>query len=363
MALVFGGLWASALIGSAFEAHPVRTIEAAALTVCTTLPYAAAVLWLDRNEAEPWSLLGFTFAWGALAATTAAMAGNGLFLMATSQFMEPAAAMDLTTRLGAPLVEEATKGIAVAVLFFAFPHDFDNVLDGAIYGAVAGLGFAMVENLFFYVDATSTADMLNLTWSRGVLCGLTGHPTFCALTGIGFGVVRVMRTGRPRWLAVVAGFALAVGSHALWNTYAVRFVAHAGSTEELLMRQIPLAVTVIQLPFAFLVLATTAMAWRHEDTVILSWLEDEKHVVRRDEVLELVPHWQRTLRNLSILKRLGWRAWQRRVARDRALVKLAFAKWHHFHDGQRGHVDDNPMVLRARQDAKSTQWMRDGDTF
>jgi len=344
--LAFGVVWSMSMLDEAMGRHPAQAAMAVILAAGTSLPYAGVLLWLDRYEVEPWPLLGFAFLWGAAAATTAAMVGNGIFLAIVSQWAPHPQALAFTTIVGAPFIEEGCKGAAVGLIFLAFAHDFDNILDGVIYGAFAGLGFAFFENLMFYVSEPPS-QMLSLTWGRGVLTGLTGHPTFTALTGIGFGVVRVMRRGRARWLAVPAGFATAVIAHGLWNNYAVHAVHQAVPSPDLYLHQLPAAVAAIQLPFAALVLMVTAMSWRQEEVVILTWLEDEV-AVPRVEVLRLVPHWRRTTRNLCLWWTDGWRAYRASVHRDHALIRLAFAKWHYHHDGRRHPLNEDQAVTHAR---------------
>ena len=48
----------------------------------------------------------------------------------------------------APLIEEPTK----AIILFAIVRSrhFDNTTDGFVYGAAAGLGFAMTENFMYF---------------------------------------------------------------------------------------------------------------------------------------------------------------------------------------------------------------------
>ena len=43
--------------------------------------------------------------------------------------------------------------VAVMFVFLLFRHEFDDVLDGILYGALVGLGFATVENVIYYFDA------------------------------------------------------------------------------------------------------------------------------------------------------------------------------------------------------------------
>ena len=53
--------------------------------------------------------------------------------------------------LVAPLVEEPCKALFLA--YVIWNRHFDNMTDGFVYGAAAGLGFGMTENLLYFVSA------------------------------------------------------------------------------------------------------------------------------------------------------------------------------------------------------------------
>lgn len=55
---------------------PQLFVLALALATVCTVPYTLALLWIDRNEKEPTSLLLAAFLWGALAATSIAGLGT-----------------------------------------------------------------------------------------------------------------------------------------------------------------------------------------------------------------------------------------------------------------------------------------------
>ena len=122
-------------------------------TVAAVLPvptYTFLILQLDRYEREPWLALAAAFLWGALVATFIAAIFNDLVGMAVSASVGEQLGNTLTTAAVAPIVEEAAKGIAVLLLYFILRHEFDNVLDGIVYGSLVGIGFAMTENILYF---------------------------------------------------------------------------------------------------------------------------------------------------------------------------------------------------------------------
>lgn len=199
------------------------------------LSYPSAVLpvlgflwllwWLDRYEREPLWLLGGVFLWGALGATTlAAQAGSilpGLLPFPVTDLGE--------TVLLTPLVEEPSK--ALVLILVARSIHFDNVTDGFVYGAAAGLGFGMTENLLYFQALAEEGDSLRwleLVFTRSLFPVLMHAMSTSAIgAALGFGKFR-----KPpgRALALAAGMVTSVVLHASWNG----LVVAEGRTAQLL---------------------------------------------------------------------------------------------------------------------------------
>jgi RsiW-degrading membrane proteinase PrsW (M82 family) len=172
-------------------------------TAVPTLIYITLLWWLDRYEKEPWPLFLSAFAYGCVPAIILSiilelMAGGG----------EAAG-----TVIVAPIVEEAVKGLAVLLIFLIWRHEFDNVLDGIIYGAVVGLGFAMVENVFYFVQTSGDMAVILM---RTLLFGLN-HAFFTAFTGAFLGIARQSRRKGSWVIMFPIGLAIAMFFHALHN--------------------------------------------------------------------------------------------------------------------------------------------------
>ena len=182
-------------------------------------PVLACVLWLDRHEAEPPHLLAFAFGWGACVATLGALvlntAGSLLLLRSTGGIAD-------TSVVLAPVVEESLKGAAVLLLLLVQRRDFDGVVDGIVYAAFVGVGFAFLENVL-YLGRALQADggsSLAVVFVLRCIASPFAHPLFTMAFGVGLGIAA--RRGNPllRLLAPVLGFVVAVGLHALWNASA-----------------------------------------------------------------------------------------------------------------------------------------------
>jgi RsiW-degrading membrane proteinase PrsW (M82 family) len=187
--------------------------------------FASFIRWLDRYEPEPRWMLASSFLWGAVIACGGAFVINtllGIGLLAATGSEE--AALIGTTTLVAPVVEELLKGLAVLLVFACFRREFDSVVDGITYAGITATGFAAVENtLYIYRDGYGTAGLeglLSVAFIRIVLVGWM-HPFFTAFVGIGLAIARTTRTPALRWLAPLSGFALAIGTHAFHNGFAM----------------------------------------------------------------------------------------------------------------------------------------------
>jgi RsiW-degrading membrane proteinase PrsW (M82 family) len=183
-----------------------------------TLLYVGALYWADRYEKEPKRMLAAAFLWGAIPALLVAIAVR-LFFRLPVDLLGPEAIEAVRAGLVAPLVEEALKGVAVIFIAVRYRLEFDNVLDGIIYGAMVGFGFAMTGNTLSYLGAfllRGFGGLSSTIFVEGVLYGLN-HALYSALFGAGLGYARLAQQRWQRWSIPLAAFVLAVVSHALHN--------------------------------------------------------------------------------------------------------------------------------------------------
>ncbi len=185
--------------------------------------YAAFVYWLDRYEKEPKALLGAAFFWGVIVAAGGAFIINTLFGIGIFIFTNSEVAADFgTTSIVAPIVEEILKGLAVGIVFLMFRKEFDSVLDGIIYGGLAGLGFAATENTLYifrngYLEG-GWEGLFLLVFIRVFVVGWM-HAFFTAFTGIGFAIARLNKNMLIKLAAPLAGLGIAIMVHAFHNTF------------------------------------------------------------------------------------------------------------------------------------------------
>jgi RsiW-degrading membrane proteinase PrsW (M82 family) len=161
------------------------------------------------------------FAWGAVVATTVALA-----LQLAEQVLADRSELFSATVV-APLTEEATKGLFVLLLLWWRRDEIDGVLDGLVYAGLVGVGFAFTENILYFAGAYTGGDVvgsgLGAASTVFVLRGVVSpfaHPLFTAAVGVGAGVAVGSRRRWVRVVAPMAGYAVAVGMHAAWNASA-----------------------------------------------------------------------------------------------------------------------------------------------
>ncbi|MFI7133025.1 PrsW family intramembrane metalloprotease [Nonomuraea sp. NPDC050153] len=212
-----------ALVSFSFDVingAPVQFFIALALALAPVPLLLAAVLALDRMEPEPRSNLVFAFAWGAGVAVLVAGLINYLnlhYIIDTAKLSE-ASARNVAATFGAPVVEETMKGLVLLGLLRFRRAELDGPTDGVIYASMVGLGFAMSENVSYYLSALSNSGFKGLAVTvvlRGVLSPLA-HPLFSSMIGVA--VAYAARRGGPeRVFYILAGWAGAMILHGLWN--------------------------------------------------------------------------------------------------------------------------------------------------
>ncbi len=169
-------------------------------------------LWaLNLFAPQPWSSRIHALLWGALVATLV----SGI-LNTTVGFL-------LGEQLGliasAPLVEEATKGLAI--VWALRRKEIDGVIDGVTYSTLAALGFAVVENILYFSGSFSLGSLLHTFFLRGILTPFA-HPLFTFWIGLAVGLS--VRWKQSFYLHLLWGYPLAVVGHASWNggiTYSI----------------------------------------------------------------------------------------------------------------------------------------------
>lgn len=225
--ILFGGVEMTSMFAGAFREYPTGTAFAFGLFAIYTVPFIWFIRQRDLFEPEPIPLLGLAFTWGALVATAGAISGN----VAIAGILAKTAGLEFATvwtpAIAGPTTEEVLKTAGIIAIALLAKGAIGSALDGMAYGAMVGLGFQIVENVLYAINAIALSGAENeidpvvgIFILRGLLSGLWSHAMYSALIGAGIGYA-LSHHGRsmPRRIAVAAiAFGLGWGLHFLWNS-------------------------------------------------------------------------------------------------------------------------------------------------
>ena len=292
---------------------------------------------LDRNEKEPWRLVLIATAWGAIVSTSLVVWGESLWDAIAVRTLVPGPALDASIAYSAGIFEETSKGVAVVLLYLVMRDEFDDVVDGILYGAAVGLGFNFMESITYMTHLYAIfqpegqgLDAAAAQWySRQVLGLFFGHATYTALIGAGVGIARQLPRLRDRLVCIFCGFLIAIAAHFAWDAW-VQFFPISQSAFGLV--EIHLRTLFMEGPFTALVLLLLAMGLRVEGSALVRQLRAEAQAgtgtVEPEEVAVLASPWRRFRSRLRALGQSGLRAYLRLARLQRAQLDLAMERWH-----------------------------------
>jgi RsiW-degrading membrane proteinase PrsW (M82 family) len=289
-------------------------------TAIPTAFYVGIVWWLDRYEKEPVWLLAGAFLWGAVPAVVASLIAE-LVAGVPTGLLGGALASTIDSSLSAPVIEEVVKGAAVVVIFLAFRSEFDDVLDGIVYGAMVGLGFAMTENVLYFISAYSTGGPANwgmVVFLRSVVFGLN-HALYTSVTGAGLGLARYYRGAIPRVAVQVAALFLAISLHGIHNLFVELNDLVCGAV---------LVSALSDWGGILVVFLVAAAFWQKEKSWIASELAEEVRLgtVTAGEYQAAQSTWRRTGARWDALTKHGFGAYRRAGLGYQLLTELSFKK-------------------------------------
>jgi len=312
---LFLGLLVLLLIG--IETGPIALLLG---LITATIPvpiYIALVLWIDRYEAEPLWMLATAFFWGALAAPFFAFLFNTGTATAVAYMADAKAGEAFAAVVSAPIVEETSKAFILFVFFFVKKDEFDGVIDGIVYAALAALGFAMTENILYYGRAalggggSLTATLI----IRGFFAPFS-HPLFTSLTGIGLGLSRQSTNIVVKILTPIVGLLMAIFMHSMWNGSAV-----FGGGAVFVLTYI-----LVMIPAFLIMLVVIAFALRREGQVVREYLviDLDRGFLTQEEYKQLGSILGRMGSSYNAFSRSGVKGWRARRRFNQLASELAF---------------------------------------
>ncbi len=322
-------------ISTLVQDNPLSTLAIVTIPIIPALGIGLLVNLMDRFEREPWFLRLAAFLWGAIIAIPptrlieqyvdalrAAIIGSHPNDLVHSIF----------DGLNAGVTEETVKGLGLLLLFIVLRHEFENVTDGIVYGALIGAGFAMVENFSYF--SSRPKSLLVLLIGRIVL-GWLSHSTFTACFGAALGYVRHTRI---RWQHIVIpliGYIIAVGLHSAFdfvNIFVLALVWNYPTSANVLTIA-PIASVGNYLPqfiAQMVILYCLVKSLSHEASIIREFLAEEvsNSIVTVDEYALLQHSFIRKKIERRVLLRRHLKQWVCIRELYRTEIELAFCKWH-----------------------------------
>lgn len=217
--LIALGTLAGLLVILLTAVNPVGTAVGFVLSSIAMAVVVLAYLWLDRWEPEPPRLLVFAFIWG----TSAAVVISAVLQLFLEVWLNPAVGTadtgtsPVTLVLGAPLTEEAAKGLFLLIMMTgARRNEMNSLTDCLVYAGLVGAGFAWLEDILYIANGESLADSL-LTAALRLIMAPFAHSLFTTVFAIGVWFALHRRDTAARAGFLLLGYAGAVLLHAMWN--------------------------------------------------------------------------------------------------------------------------------------------------
>jgi len=309
-----------------------------ALACLPTTAFALVVVRrMDRNHKEPWRLVLVAAAWGAIVATSLVVWGETVWEQSAQHALVPGPGLDTSLAFMAGILEELSKGIAVLLLFLVMRDEFDDVVDGIVYGAAVGLGFNYLESISYMTNIYSIfapegagGVAAGVQWyGRQVLGLFFGHATYTAFIGAGVGIARQLPSMRKKVIAIAAGFIVAIAGHFAWDAWAALFPV---DTTIFVIVEIHLRTLILEGPFTAALIALLIFGIRYEGQNLREQLHKEAATglgaILPEEVPILTSPWQRLRQRLHALNRQGFRAYFKVSRLQTAQLDLAMERWH-----------------------------------
>ena len=334
------------------EMSPVGWALSWLLVAIYAAPVAVLVYLLDLYEREPIALLIAAFAWGAVAATTLSAIGDAGWSLVVARLAGPEFATRWSSALTAPIVEETLKGVGVVLIVLIARDEVDDRMDGFVYGAMCGLGFAVVEDVFYFlgVFGGGVVGVLEGFFVRVIASGLYSHVLYTGLVGMAVGVVVTRRDDRPlgpRLRTAAPLVAAAVVGHFLWNSPILELFPDQ-PWEGLEWLLILVATAVKGLPLLLFVVLAVRLAhgrerrWLHEALAA----EPDGSAITAEELATLESVGRRRHSRRQVRERAGRRAATLLGRLQREQVNLAMVR-------SRVATDDDPALVRQRAICRS----------
>ncbi len=184
---------------------------------CAIIPmviFMIIVRRLDRYDPEPLWLLLTHFFWGAVGAYVLSLMVNSKLtaLIFGKTAVASGNIKDAAVFIGPP-IEECMK--ALIFILTVRLLDFNNLTDGIVYGATVGFGFAMTENMVYFIQNAGSDNLVQFIMYRTFFSGML-HALACGTFGAALGYTQFNK-GKVPILFILGGIIPAIALHMTFN--------------------------------------------------------------------------------------------------------------------------------------------------
>lgn len=283
---------------------------------------------LDLLDQHPWEAFAMAFGWGGLGAVFFAAPANLAFQSLCSKLVSPSFTAAWGAALAGPTTEEFLKLAGVVLMILIARNQFQTHLSVLIVGAMTGLGFQVVENLAYTVNAAMNFPLesqvepvvLNLL-TRGLLAGLWTHAAFSTIAsyGVAWFLLHPQRRMATRLGMALLCFALAWALHFIWNSPLLEDAFDGGMTGLVLLSAVKGIPVLLGVSLFWHVAARENGAYLH---ALAAYFVPERDLIADDEWLRLGAPLLRWRTRRDIHRRFGVRAGRLKTRLQREQLQL-----------------------------------------
>ncbi|MFM9924387.1 PrsW family intramembrane metalloprotease [Variovorax sp. H27-G14] len=328
-ALIVNGLFYTVhMFSMGFRVVPVTAFLGLLAWGLYTLVFCLAFRTLDLLEQHPPEAYILAFAWGGLGALYFAAPANVAIQSLCAKLLSPEFAAVWGPAIAGPVTEEFLKLAGVVLLVLVARNQFETYLSVLIVGAMAGLGFQVIENLSYTVNASMHFPLENQVYpvllnlfTRGLLSGLWSHAAYTTIAsfGVAWFLLHPRRPMAMRIAVAVLCFALAWAMHFVWNSPLLEDRFEGGYGQMALLLAVKGIPVVVAAGIFWRVAARENGTYLH---ALAAYFVPERELIRDDEWVRLGDPMARYRVRRQTGWAFGWRARRLKAQLQREQMRL-----------------------------------------
>lgn len=308
-ALIVNGLFYTVnMFSMGFRVVPVTALLGLLVWGVYTLIFVLVFRTLDLLEQHPPEAFVLAFAWGGFGAVYFAAPASIAIQGLCAKLVSPDFVAAWGPAIAGPITEEFLKLAGVILLVLVARNQFQTYLSVLIVGAMAGLGFQVIENLSYTVNASMHFPLENQVYpvflnlfTRGLLSGLWSHAAYTTIAsfGVAWFLLHPERSKAMRIAVAFLCFALAWAMHFIWNSPWLEDLFDGGYGEMAVMLLVKGIPAMIAAGLFWRVAARENGAYLH---ALAAYFVPERELIRDDEWMRLGAPLQR----YKVRRQMGW---------------------------------------------------------